>query len=263
MNATILATIAISLYAFGAIYEAFTKFRASREPNILPLICGVFGATLHALALYSILSAPHINQFSLVNSLAMTACLAVYLFVAISFTRPIQSILLIVYPVSALSVIALLVAEPIKSTSHLSLGVVVHISLSILAYSVLSLAAGQALLVVLRNKGLKHHRFGNWLDKLPPLLIMESLLFDLLRSGTILLGGAITLGFLFVEDLFAQHLAHKTFFSIVSLMLYATLLYGRKRYGWRGSLAGTLTLWSTGFLMLGFFGTKFVIEAIL
>ncbi|NIL94787.1 MAG: hypothetical protein GTO71_10215, partial [Woeseiaceae bacterium] len=45
---------------------------------------------------------------------------------------------------------------------------------------------------------------------------------------------AVTSGLVFVEDLFAQHLAHKTILSLLALLLFGVLLVGRLFAGWRG-----------------------------
>tara|TARA_R110002167_G_scaffold186072_11_gene386972 strand:+ start:1013 stop:1294 length:282 start_codon:yes stop_codon:yes gene_type:complete len=92
---------------------------------------------------------------------------------------------------------------------------------------------------------------------------MENLLFEMIWSGTILLGLAIMAGAIFVDNIFAQHLAHKTVFSIIAFMIFSTLLAGRRLYGWRGLTASKWTLWGFSFLMLGFFGSKLVLEQIL
>lgn len=263
MNATLLAFISIGLYGLGALYEAVSHLKPNRSQNLLPILSGLFALSLHIVTLSSILSGPNIDAFTAVNSASIIACFVVAIFVLISLKKPIQSMLLVVYPLAIASILGLLIAEPSQEPSALNTGIIAHVTLSILAYSVLSLSAIQAILVVYRNRNLKHRQERIWLNKLPPLLVMESVLFDLLRAGTVLLGSAIFLGFLFIDDLFAQHLAHKSFFSILSFALYSTLLFGRRKYGWRGSLAATLTLWGTGSLMVGFFGTKVVLEAIL
>ena len=92
---------------------------------------------------------------------------------------------------------------------------------------------------------------------------MENLLFEMLWSGTILLACAILAGAVFIDDLFAQHLVHKTILSMLALGTFSFLLVGRKRYGWRGITASKRTLWGTALLMLGFFGSKLVLERII
>ena len=92
---------------------------------------------------------------------------------------------------------------------------------------------------------------------------MESLLFSLVATGFVSLTLALLTGFAFVDDFIAQHLAHKTIFSILAWTVYATLLWGHFKLGWRGKIA---TLWTLGgffALMLAFWGSKFVLEVLL
>lgn len=70
-------------------------------------------------------------------------------------------------------------------------------------------------------------------------------------------------GFLFIDDLFAQHLAHKTLFSILAWIMFAGLLIGRSRYGWRGKIAVRWTLYGFASLLLAYFGSRIVLELIL
>lgn len=92
---------------------------------------------------------------------------------------------------------------------------------------------------------------------------MESLLFDLIITGFILLTIALAFGFLTVDNFFAQHLAHKTVFSIISWFIYGSLLIGHYKLGWRGQKAIRFTLIGFALLAIGFIGSKFVLEMIL
>ena len=68
---------------------------------------------------------------------------------------------------------------------------------------------------------------------------------------------------MFINDIFAQHLVHKTILSILTWLVFGVLLFGRWRYGWRGSLAVRLTLAGVALLVLSYFGTKAVLEIVL
>ena len=92
---------------------------------------------------------------------------------------------------------------------------------------------------------------------------MESLLFDMLIAGFALLTAALGFGFFTIEHFFAQHLAHKTAFSIISWFVYGALLLGRYKFGWRGQKAIRFTIIGFFLLALGFIGSKFVLEMIL
>ncbi|SUD49625.1 cytochrome c assembly protein [Ectopseudomonas oleovorans] len=55
---------------------------------------------------------------------------------------------------------------------------------------------------------------------------MESLLFGFLFAGWLLLSLSLLSGALYIDDLFAQHLAHKTFLSCFAWVVFAVLLWG-------------------------------------
>ena len=78
-----------------------------------------------------------------------------------------------------------------------------------------------------------------------------------------LLTATLLTGVLFVENLLAQHLVHKTVLSVLSWLAFGALLLGRWRYGWRGATAVRWTLAAMALLVLAFFGSKFVLELVL
>ena len=92
---------------------------------------------------------------------------------------------------------------------------------------------------------------------------MESLLFQMLATGIVFLTVSLTSGFIFIENLFAQHLVHKTVLSILAWIIFTGLLIGRSRYGWRGQTAIQWTLIGFILLLLAYFGSKLVLELIL
>ena len=77
------------------------------------------------------------------------------------------------------------------------------------------------------------------------------------------LGAALLTGVLFVDNLLAQHLVHKTVLSVLSWLAFGALLLGRWRRGWRGATAVRWTLAAMVLLVLAFFGSKFVLELLL
>jgi ABC-type uncharacterized transport system permease subunit len=263
MNATTIAFLSIGLFGLGAFYEASTLLKRTKHQTSLPLFLGIVAVAIQAYVIFYLISAAHGDAFSLVNSAAITSCIAAALVICISFFKPTQSMIIFAYPAAIASLIILLTADPRQAESiSTNKGIMAHISASILAYSILILAGIQALLVTVQNKNLKHHGHPKTASKLPPLLVMENILFDLIKAGTVLLAAAIAIGLVFVDDFLAQRLTHKTFFSVLALLIFATLWFGRSRYGWRGAFASRMTLWGAGFLVVGFFGSKLVLESI-
>ncbi len=184
--------------------------------------------------------------------------------VLLMLRRPLQNLLVILFPLSALSVLVSAYAPDTEVLSrHQPPGMVLHISSSILAYAVLTLATAQAALVATQDYQLHHRHTRGIVQILPPLQLMEKILFELLWAGLFLLTVSIVSGFLFVDDLFAQHLVHKTTLTMLAWILFAVLLWGHLQLGWRAQTAVRLTLAGFAALMLAFFGSKLVLELVL
>ncbi|WP_290885600.1 cytochrome c biogenesis protein CcsA [Arenimonas sp.] len=138
-----------------------------------------------------------------------------------------------------------------------------HALLALLAYATLAVATLLALMLWFQDRALRQRHLGGWLRVLPPLTQMETLLFRCLGVGFGLLSLTLLTGVVFVENLFAQDLGHKTVLSMLSWAVLGVLLFGRWRWGWRGPRAVKLTLVAMGLLLLAFFGSKFVYELVL
>ncbi len=138
-----------------------------------------------------------------------------------------------------------------------------HVMMSMLAYSMLGIGAALAMLIAVQDRRLRQRRPTGWLRILPPLETLEQSLFAALTIGFLLLTLAVFSGLIFVEDLFAQHLVHKSALSILAWFIFAVLLVGRWRYGWRGKRAVHWTLVGFAVLALAYFGSKLVLEALL
>jgi len=181
-----------------------------------------------------------------------------------SLRQPLHNLFLLLFPATVvmISVSLLYEGEP-AAYKELTPSLGIHILLSIIAYSLMSIAALEALFLAYQNRQLHQHHTSGLMRILPPLQTMENLLFSLLGAGFILLTLALITGFAFVEDFFAQHLAHKTVFSILAWTVYGILLWGRFKLGWRGKVAILWTIGGFFSLMLAFWGSKFVLEVML
>lgn len=180
-----------------------------------------------------------------------------------SRNKDLSLLLAINFPFSAL-LIALNAISPwdlVQLHSH-SLGTSAHILIATVAYSLFTAACGVGILLSLQEYQLKHHKLRQLL-RVPPLQVLEQLMFEFIWAAFILLSITIITGVYFLDDMFAQKLAHKTFFTISSWFIFAGLLIGRHWYGWRSQLAVKLTICGFILLMLGYFGSKIVLQFIL
>ncbi len=149
------------------------------------------------------------------------------------------------------------------SNKELGWRLALHAWMALLAYATLSIAALLAIMLWLQERALRQRDFRPWLRALPPLSDLESLLFRTITVGFSLLTLTLLTGVLFVDDLLAQKLVHKTVLSVLSWIVFGTLLIGRRRYGWRGVKAVHWTLSAMALLLLAFSGSQFVIELVL
>ena len=121
----------------------------------------------------------------------------------------------------------------------------------------------QAVLLAVQDQQLKSHPPKRFIQSLPSLQAMESLLFQMLTAGLFFLTLSLLSGFFFIDDLFAQHLVHKTVLSLLAWVIFSALLLGRSLYGWRGRTAMRWTVSGFGLLLLAYFGSKLVLKLIL
>jgi len=206
---------------------------------------------------------PNGINFSFFNIAALVSSILVLLYLISFFTKPVEVLGLIILPAAAIVELTHLFFPEIIKISSASLSLQVHILLSLLAYSLLTISALQAILLFIQNKLLKERKTSGLIRALPPFVSMELLLFKIILVGFIFLSLGLFSGFIFLEDIFAQHLVHKTVLSIIAWIIYAVLLWGHYQFGWRGKKSINLTLSAFVFLMLAYFGSKFVAELIL
>ncbi|MGH1485055.1 MAG: cytochrome C assembly family protein [Cellvibrionaceae bacterium] len=180
-----------------------------------------------------------------------------------SLRKPLHNLFIFFFPLSILCIALSTTLPQYSHSMQVSHGVAAHILLSIIAYSVLSIATLQAILWSWQNHQLKKNQLTGAVKLLPPLQTMELLIFELLWAGVILLALGIMAGFIYLDNIFAQQLVHKTVLSLFALMVFAALLWGRHNLGWRGNTAVKWLLSGFCLLMLAYFGSKVVLELIL
>jgi ABC-type uncharacterized transport system permease subunit len=147
-----------------------------------------------------------------------------------------------------------------------------HLLAGTLAYGVLLLAALHALLMLWVQRDLQRlmveveqGAMARWLGRMPPLMVLERLLFRFIGLGFVLLLATTISGMMFSEEVFGRpfRLEHKTVFSVISLAFFGVLLAGRAVRGWRGRIATRFTLGGFAVLLLAYVGTRFVFEVML
>ncbi|MDD4914375.1 MAG: cytochrome c biogenesis protein CcsA [Methylococcales bacterium] len=241
--------------------ELVTPGRLNRIPATYPAWTG---GCLHAVYLFLMFQQHEDFNFSFFNAAALVALFIVLILLFAALDKPVEKLGVAIFPLAAI-LLVLDMYFPEKShplVAH-NWQMSVHILSSIIAFSLLNIAALQAILLAIQEQQLRRHQPRRLMLVLPPLQAMEILLFQMIAVGLFFLTVSLLSGFIFIEDLFAQHLVHKTVLSIIAWLIFSALLTGRLRYGWRGSVAIHWTLAGFLLLLLAYFGSKLVLELIL
>lgn len=230
--------------------------------------------TLHSWLLYTALFSAAELRFGFSQALSVMLWLTVLIYWVESLIYELDSMQALVLPLAAAcALLPALYPGPETPSYTQSLEFRFHLLLAMLAYSLFTIAALHAtLMLVLERRlhggalaGTPDGQFAGPLATLPPLMTLEALLFRILTLGFVLLTLTLVTGFVFSEELFgkAVRFNHKTVFGIVSWIIFAALLVGRYAWGWRGRKALHWTLSGFVALLLAYVGSMFVLEVIL
>ncbi len=221
---------------------------------------------LHGLMCFLQIASPQGYHFDMASALSLSVFLSAFFLYVMTYFEPIDNLGIIIFPIAILSIIASLIfsTPPHLHTKTISsTPILLHIFLALSSNALITLASLQSGLLAFQHYQLKHRHPSSFFQQFPALETMEKILFQLIWLGVILLSLGIATGFLFYENLLAQHLSHKTFFTICAWVIFVTLLTGRHIFGWRGIQAVRWTNWGFFILLLGFVGSGIVLEVIL
>lgn len=224
---------------------------------------GIVGAIFHAVAFRSHVWLPGGLDLSIANALSMIGlqlCLIGLIGAVEPRLRGMSAGLLALG-----AIVSAALGAPINTEggSLSSWQLQAHVLIAIFSYGLLTAGAIVAVYALVLDKRLRRGRFSPGSALFAPLETTETMLFGVTAAGFSGLLVAVVSGLVFVEDIFAQHLVHKTTLSIIALILFGVLLGGRLFAGWRGRRAVFLYLWGFGILCLAYFGSRVVLEQIL
>lgn len=221
---------------------------------------------LHGYLLYDNLFVGNQLNLGLINSVSLILWLTMLVYWIGCFFYPIASLQTLVLPLASIGALLPALFPAVHGEPRTtSLVFEAHIIVSMLAYSLFTIAVLHAGLMSLVEKRLHHAVLPSAMRELPPLLTMETLLFHIVSAGFVLLTLTLVSGMVFSEELFGKpwQFTHKMVFGIASWVVFGVLLAGHYIYGWRGRVAIRWTVGGFVCLLLAYVGTKFVFEVLL
>lgn len=261
----ILIITAYSLAGLLCLCSLRSKASTNQDSNRYGFwVFSLFAVLGHAYLLFDGIFINEGLNLGVFKALSLVGWMVVILILLTALTKPVECLTIVLYP---LAILTLVTDYALQADLIVPYGgnwqLQAHIFISIAAYSFLTIAVVQSIVLAIQDHQIHNRQPAGFIQALPPLQLMEQLLFQIITIGFILLTLGLLIGILFLQDITAQHLVHKTVLSSLAWSIFAILLWGRWRYGWRGRKAIRLALAGFIALMLAFIGTKIVIELIL
>lgn len=269
---------ALLYLAIAALSWVQLKSEPSTDRRVGPLAALMLLALIgHAVALGNSMFGTGALRFGFAHALSATMLISGVLLWLEGFFVPLRSLYLLVAPIAALTVVLPPFFPGSLAAEGSSLALRLHLTVAILSYSMLTVAALHALLMASVDHYLHQpsadpgQGLARVFARLPPLLALESLLFRQLAVGFVLLTATVASGAFFSEELFGHPLGQehslvppqKIAFALLSWCVFGGLLAGRAVFGWRGRTALRWTFIGFVMLLLAYVGSLFVVEVIL
>ncbi|MDX1390847.1 MAG: cytochrome c biogenesis protein CcsA [Rheinheimera sp.] len=265
MSTALLTVFALIAYLIATASVLLRIFHPNGPHFKTTFSAAVLGIVLHMLVLAAMLFTGQGQNFSLLNVSSLMCWLITVAVTLTALRTPTILLLPVVYGFAALMQLAVLLLPHAVQLQHFeqNISLLVHIMLAFIAYAILIMAMLYSFQVSYISTKLKQKDFAAMTRHMPPLVQAEALQFRLLLAGTVLLGLALLVAAIFMDNWLAKENLHKNVFSLLGFIVFAVLCWGHARKGWRGKIAIMLTITGAVLITLGYFGSRFVREVLL
>ena len=173
------------------------------------------------------------------ESMSGFAWAIVILYLILEFHYDIRSLGAFVVPIAFCSLLfAMFLPNEIRPLAPIlkSKWLKIHVTVGFFAYASFAMAAALGAMYLILEKQIKSKRPHAFYYRLPSLDILDALSYRLISAGFPLLTISIIIGAFWAQDVWGSYWRWepKETWSLVSWILYATLLHGRQAIGWRG-----------------------------
>lgn len=226
-------------------------------------------AFLHAVAVGLAMFSPDTIYFGFGLAVSVALLMAVGITLIESWVRRVSGLMGILLIVAAVGVVMPVFfpgdAVPSKSWSYLFR---THLLLALAAYSFMTIAFVQAILLALLQRQLKTPEAvstSGLVANLPNLMAMERILYRIVLLGFICLTLVLISGSLTTHDTYGRYLVfdHKTVLTWLAWGVFAVLLVGRYFFGWRNKKARSWFWAGYAILVAAYLVYRFVFELFL
>ena len=205
---------------------------------------------------------PYVSLYDITTMLVWgTTTIYLLLFEVWMKTRAVGAFLvLIVFLLHSYAV--LLIPESLKGTAPLVPALrdpflLIHVSIAILSYSSFTVAAGAALLYLV-----KYYQLGSWTRVLPSTALADEFIFRAVAIGFPMQSLVLVTGAYWAQHAWAKAWSWdpKEIWALITWLTYAAFLHVRVQRGWRGSTMAWLALVGFAVVMITFVGVNWLVS---
>ena len=260
--------VAVILYALAGIYywRALESPPGGQRDRRRGAFIGALAVILQASLLIGDIDHDGHLTLGVGTILSLDAWAVAAIFLVASLRKPIESLGAFIMPSTAVATMGQIFLPASSEDTRINdPWLVAHIVISILAYSLLSIAVVQSLVLWVQESRLRRRHPAQLLRAIPPMETMETLMFEMIQVGFVLLTLTLISGFFFSEQLFGDPLpfTHHSVLSLVAWLAFAILLIGRRQFGWRGRNAVRWTVGGFVLLVFAYLSAEFLFKLVL
>ena len=191
---------------------------------------------------------------------AMLGALLLLIILTTGLKKPVHVLLIAVAPLTGFFTLIISTSDSFSTVSPIETKTLTHIVISIAAYGAVAFSGTLACLVGWHHSKLKQKPLPPIVASLPPFDAMEQLFLRTAQTSWILLSAALLTGIFYIEDFWAQHLAHKTALSATAWIVTGFALLQHVQQGGVTKSMRKTSIIAAGLLCVGYLGSKAILE---
>jgi len=261
MDTASLSVITILMYAAASMAQGLSSFTRAQKSRAWMIVLGFLSVGVHALLLHrwiDLVAGQNLNFF---NMLSLVMWLISLFALLIILFKPADMLVIFIFPLAIVSIL-LVIGFPSRFVinTNAQASELFHILFSVITFAVMCIAGFQAILLAIQERVLRFKIPGTLFHKLPPLILMEKLLFQMISIGFISLTLLLATSFYSFHAIMLSEgvILQKTIVVIAAWVVIGLLLLGRYLWGWRGRKAIYCTLFGVLLLLVVYFGSKLI-----
>ena len=254
------------LAAFALCATGVLQLRAFRQGKILDVTALITGSIGLGLTAVLVISGLNENGGRPTTGLmgSMLGALLLMIVLGSSLRHPVNSLLIGVAPLTGVfAVITALVTPSNSNVPPLNIEAVSHVAASIVAYGSVAYAGTLAVLLSWQNAKLKERPLKPLIAAMPPIDAMSYLFLRTVQAAWLMLTISLITGVAYIEDFWAQHLAHKTVLSVFAWFGMGLALWQHFQQGGVTQTMRKTSIAAAVMLFIGYIGSKAIMEFIL